>query len=491
MRTATSLVVSTLVFLSACSAPPRESSTSSSADIAAAPSSSSRVSQLGNPMQVVVTSAELAPPTVQVTYDDEVGYFGGASTIQAYIDAAGHAKATGAPEQGAATITLTGNGSTYTGSYVVAWIDRTTAEMVLDSISLAFSNAQGKLWDSNESNNYVFPESLDFPVVNFGSNEVTTVFNNHTSLAVYGIPPQGSPRAPNVTITYFDDVGAFGNAPTLSAYLASSLVLAGQTVSLASAGQRRYTASVPIQWAAGATSSQVIESFQLAFADSGQTNWDSNHSNNYRFQLGANASVCDVTAYGARGDGVTDDTAAIQAAVDDCATRGVSAVSIPASSGVFVSGMIALKSNITLSIGAGTTLKGSMDDHDYPTVIPDAANSQVAINCQKALVYAESASNVTITGGGTIDGSGENPSWINLSTTSADYLERNRPIAVYTALSSNVTLENVTVLNAAMWAVVNLEDDGLHVDNVTVTSNYPGSRTRDGIDTVDSQNVLI
>ena len=76
----------------------------------------------------------------------------------------------------------------------------------------------------------------------------------------------------------------------------------------------------------------------------------------------AAVKVCDATKYGAKGDGTTKDTKAIQAAIDACsgATGGGTVV---LSKGIFLSGPIVLKSNVTLNIAAGSILLGS-PDHD-------------------------------------------------------------------------------------------------------------------------------
>ena len=87
------------------------------------------------------------------------------------------------------------------------------------------------------------------------------------------------------------------------------------------------------------------------------------------FAVSASASaarICDVTAYGAKGDGVTKDTHAIQSAIDACAAKGGGTVRL--ASGTFLTGPIVLKSHITLEVDAGATLLGSQDKADYPEV---------------------------------------------------------------------------------------------------------------------------
>ena len=75
------------------------------------------------------------------------------------------------------------------------------------------------------------------------------------------------------------------------------------------------------------------------------------------------ATVCDAGAYGAKADGKTKDTAALQKAIDDCARKGGGTVRLE--KGTFLTGPISLKSHITLEIESGATLLGSHDKSEY------------------------------------------------------------------------------------------------------------------------------
>ena len=110
------------------------------------------------------------------------------------------------------------------------------------------------------------------------------------------------------------------------------------------------------------------------------------------------AHVCDPLNFGAKADGLTKDTAAIQAAIDACSTDDGGVVVL--SRGRFLSGTIRLHSHQTLRIEARATLLGSRDDGDYPTLRPPTVNTELN-NCKRALVYAERADHVRIEGGGT------------------------------------------------------------------------------------------
>jgi hypothetical protein len=67
--------------------------------------------------------------------------------------------------------------------------------------------------------------------------------------------------------------------------------------------------------------------------------------------------------------------------------------------------------------------------------------------------------------------------------------EGQRPMAIYTALSKDVTIEGVTVRDAGVWAVVNMQVEHLVIRGITVDS--PHGPTHDGIDVVDGHDVLI
>src|SRR5689334_3968449 len=78
------------------------------------------------------------------------------------------------------------------------------------------------------------------------------------------------------------------------------------------------------------------------------------------------ARVYNVRDYGAKGDGTTLDTAAVQAAVDACHRDGGGTVLVP--SGVFQIGTVELRSNITLHVAAAGKLLGSADGKQYHAV---------------------------------------------------------------------------------------------------------------------------
>ncbi len=109
--------------------------------------------------------------------------------------------------------------------------------------------------------------------------------------------------------------------------------------------------------------------------------------------------VYDVRQFGAKGDGTTLDTAAIQAAIDACTKDNGGTVLVPA--GDFVCGTIELKSNVTLHLATKGRLLGSPRMEDYK-----AGNRIPPGNGNIVFVSAANAENITIEGRGTIDGNG-------------------------------------------------------------------------------------
>src|ERR1700733_2161618 len=68
--------------------------------------------------------------------------------------------------------------------------------------------------------------------------------------------------------------------------------------------------------------------------------------------------------FGAKGDGSTKDTSALQQAIDRCSVLGGGEVLIPA--GNYLTGALALRSNTLLRLAKDATILGSPDLADYP-----------------------------------------------------------------------------------------------------------------------------
>jgi polygalacturonase len=195
-------------------------------------------------------------------------------------------------------------------------------------------------------------------------------------------------------------------------------------------------------------------------------------------------TVCNVRAHGAKADGVTKDTAAIQAAIDACDQKGGGTVLLTA--GTYVSAPIVLKSNITLHLDKGATLLGSPDHADYP------AKTEFREPGIQALVSAVNATNVSITGDGIIDGAGD--SWWQMARGYKDHgvmgFDHPRPRLVVFDHCHHVLVEGVTLQNSPMWQLVPYYTDDIVIRNIKVLAPQHSPNT-DAVDPFSSSNIVI
>ncbi|MFL5743416.1 MAG: glycoside hydrolase family 28 protein [Niastella sp.] len=200
------------------------------------------------------------------------------------------------------------------------------------------------------------------------------------------------------------------------------------------------------------------------------------------------AQVYNVKDFGAVPDGKTVNTKAIQRAFDSCSKNG-GQVLIPV--GVFLSGTLYFKSNVHIKIEPGGILKGSAAFEDYPdnkvnyknafTHYPDGKQYP-----NKAFLFAEGVQDISITGGGAIDGSGDSPGFqLGDDSTLAS---RTRPCLLLIIDSKKIRLSGIQLRNSAYWMQNYLGCEDLELRNLNIfnQSNY----NQDGID-IDAKNVLI
>ena len=109
-------------------------------------------------------------------------------------------------------------------------------------------------------------------------------------------------------------------------------------------------------------------------------------------------NVYDITRFGAKGDGLSDDSAAIQKAIDKCNANGGGQVLFPAGK-TFLSGPLELKGNIDYHFEPGSVLLANPDESIYKL-------SAFGENRGEGMLwlYACNASNISLSGTGTIDG---------------------------------------------------------------------------------------
>ena len=199
--------------------------------------------------------------------------------------------------------------------------------------------------------------------------------------------------------------------------------------------------------------------------------------------LGATRS-CDPAQFGARADGKTKDTKAIQAAIDACAAKGGGTVTL--TKGTYVSAPITLKSNVTLDVAAGATLLGSPDHGDYPqTTVFQAPGRQ-------ALITAVNAHDVAITGKGTIDGNGASW-WFDAKGNRVSGVMGEivfRPRLIVFDHSRHIRMTDVTVQNSPSWQIIPYYSDDVTIRNIKVLAPADSPNT-DAIDPFSSSNMVI
>lgn len=196
------------------------------------------------------------------------------------------------------------------------------------------------------------------------------------------------------------------------------------------------------------------------------------------------ARTCDPRVFGAKADGSTMDTAAIQHAIDACAERGGGTVRL--SAGTYLSAPIQLKSNVTFQLDEGAVLLGSPDHEDYRAI------TEFREPGLQSLVSAKNASNIAIVGKGTIDGNGE--SWWQMARTVKDAgllgTDHPRPRLVVFDHCKHVRVEGVTIQNSPMWQLVPYYSDDVVVRNVRVLAPQHSPNT-DAVDPFSTTRMII
>lgn len=185
------------------------------------------------------------------------------------------------------------------------------------------------------------------------------------------------------------------------------------------------------------------------------------------------AITIDITGRKAKGNGKTDNTEIIQAAIDECSKAKGGTVIIP--SGRFMTRTLYLKSDVDLHLEKGAILLGNTDIQTYL----DKKEKTPAI------LFAEGAENISVTGLGMIDGQGQHPTFQQGEEMKGGL---RRPKCIYFINCRNVTVEGITIQNPAEWAQFYKGCDGVVIRGVKVYAH--ANLNNDGLD-IDSRNVIV
>ena len=198
--------------------------------------------------------------------------------------------------------------------------------------------------------------------------------------------------------------------------------------------------------------------------------------------------VFDVRSFGAKGDGVADDTAAINRAVEAARAAGGGTVAFPA--GDYLSGSVHLRSDVELHLGAGATIEASADGRAYD---PPEENEWGDVlryqdsghsHWHDSLLWGEDLENVSITGPGRIYGRG-----LNRGDYKPDHLDPlSQPVgnkAIALKNCRNVTLRDFTIQHGGWFGILATGVDNLTIAGLRIDTN------RDGMDIDCCRNVRI
>ena len=202
----------------------------------------------------------------------------------------------------------------------------------------------------------------------------------------------------------------------------------------------------------------------------------------------SNKKDINISDFGAVGDSLTTNTKFIQKAIDVCFENGGGTVVV--SDGVYITGTILLKDNVTLQVNEDATLFGSSNFADYINIDPFIdATGQARGNC---LIGAKDAINIAITGKGTIDGNGGNFIGANYKIQkdkNPDLPSFDRPFLIRIVNSSKLKIQDIHIRQAAAWAVHLFQSHDIIIDNVDIYNH--ANKNNDGIDLDSSYDITI
>lgn len=174
------------------------------------------------------------------------------------------------------------------------------------------------------------------------------------------------------------------------------------------------------------------------------------------FAQNTNQKEYKATVFGVKSDGIVNNTASIQKAIDFISENGGGTLVFYV--GRYLTGGFELKSNVKIKIASGAVLVCSPNVYEYK-----------GTNGQKALIYAKDQENIGIEGVGTIDGTG-----ILLAEAAKEQLEKGHvksesevlPAMIYFDNCKNATVKQITTQNFNTTAQIYKDCKDLKVENI-------------------------
>jgi len=208
-------------------------------------------------------------------------------------------------------------------------------------------------------------------------------------------------------------------------------------------------------------------------------------------------NIFNVNKYGAKNDGKTMNTKAIQAAIDACWKKGGGLVTFD--TGAYLTGSLFIKKGVNLVIGEKVMLLGSQNIEDYPEINTRVAG--IELKWPAALINILKEDNAEISGKGIVHAQGK-IFWDKYWKMRRDYdakglrwivdYDCKRPRTMLIQESSNVTIKDITLKQAGFWTVQILYSEHVTVDGIVIQNNVDGSGpSTDGIDIDSSTRILV
>ncbi len=200
------------------------------------------------------------------------------------------------------------------------------------------------------------------------------------------------------------------------------------------------------------------------------------------------------------GDGRTLNTEAFQKVIDKVSRDGGGRIILTA--GKYLTGEINLKSNVEIHLEKDAVILGSISPYDYFNVESKSAGDELNDNAHLALIVANGAKNIAITGTGVIDGQGrELALFADSLHHKGIYIDKHynnrrqrpselvRPTLFYFYKTSGIRVEDVYLRNSSNWGVSLNECDHVEFNHVDLFNRAYWNN--DGIDITDCSHVAI
>ena len=205
------------------------------------------------------------------------------------------------------------------------------------------------------------------------------------------------------------------------------------------------------------------------------TNWQDFIENPYRFETSEKEYT--VEDFGAKGDGVTNDNAAIQRAIDKAASAGGGRVVLRGNRDggrTYIATNLELRKGIELVIEQGAVLRQSPKFAHYTEFPPEYGHDNVipgvpwthCMYTNRPLILAKDTENVKITGGGKIrmdDTYSENPAWTHYARTCSDRIHIV-PIAVCN--TRHVEISDIDIVRCSNYHTIFYRADSVFIGNL-------------------------